>query len=38
MKCQLVNKAINSYYLNELLKEIGVTDIDSFLNPTDELI
>lgn len=38
MKCQLVNKAINSDYLNELLKEIGVTDIDSFLNPTDELI
>lgn len=38
MKCQLVNKPINSNYLEELLKERGVKDLDLFLNPNDELI
>lgn len=38
MKCQLVNKPINSNYLEELLRERGVEDLESFLNPTNDLI
>lgn len=38
MKCQLVNKPINSNYLEELLRERGVKDLQDFLNPTEDLI
>ena len=38
MKCQLVNKPINSNYIEELHRERGVEDLESFLNPTNDLI
>jgi hypothetical protein len=38
MKCKLTNKSIKNNYLNELLKERGVEDIESFLNPTEDMI
>lgn len=38
MKCKLINKSITNNYLNELLKERGVEDIESFLNPTEDMI
>lgn len=38
MKCKLVNKPIYNNYLEELLKERGVEDIDAFLHPTKELL
>lgn len=34
MKTTLVNKVIKSDYVNQLLQERGVQDVDSFLNPT----
>ena len=38
MKCQLINKPINSNYLEELLKERGVENLQAFLSPTEDLI
>ena len=38
MKCKLVNKPIYDNYLEELLRERGVTDIEAFLHPTKELL
>jgi hypothetical protein len=38
MKCQLINKPIDSNYLEELLKERGVEDLQAFLSPTEDLI
>lgn len=38
MKCQLINKPIDKDYLNNLLLEKGVEDLEAFLKPTDDLI
>ena len=36
MKCKLVNKPIYKNYLEELLKERGVENVEHFLQPTEE--
>lgn len=38
MKYSLVNKEIRSNYIDELLKDRGIKDISSFLNPTAEAL
>ena len=38
MKCNLVNENFTSDYVNNLLKARGVTDIDAFMNPTEQYL